>query len=284
MENVLLLKMQLYFLLGYLLSRAEVTVGGETQRKGKADEAKPGLLGAAAIGETVSAVGHDLKAPLQVMSNSIYSANEVVQSSSMAASEKEELLKLHSTISNQIDYMNRVIVDLQEYARAMKPEKSQVDLNAFVKESVASVAVPANVNVEVSVAGAQIAFTDSTMMKRLFANLINNAVQAMPEGGKIAVNAFNDSNRLIISIKDAGTGISEENMARLFRSTFTTKQKGTGLGLLICKRIVEALDGLMIVDSKEGAGTAFTVVVDSKEGAGTAFTMTCPPSIDQDSQ
>jgi len=90
-------------------------------------------------------------------------------------------------------------------------------------------------------------------------NLIRNAIQAMPDGGKLIVRASRTDDAFLISIQDTGTGITQENIGKIWSPLFTTKAKGTGLGLPVCKRLVEAHKGEIMVESQVGKGSTFTV-------------------------
>ncbi|MBD3172519.1 GHKL domain-containing protein [Candidatus Bathyarchaeota archaeon] len=106
-------------------------------------------------------------------------------------------------------------------------------------------------------------------------NLLTNAVQAMPEGGELTVSGSKEGNSSIITISDKGVGISEENMGKLFTPLFTTKAKGTGLGLAVCNRIVDAHNGNIFVESDEGVGTTFKIILPRKnEKTGKALSTT----------
>jgi two-component system sensor histidine kinase HydH len=99
---------------------------------------------------------------------------------------------------------------------------------------------------------------DPHFLYRVFANLILNAMQAMPGGGKLNVSAFSDG-AIAVCVSDTGTGIQEDFKEKLFKPLFTGKAKGTGLGLAVVKRIVEAHNGEIIVESEVGKGSTFTV-------------------------
>jgi signal transduction histidine kinase len=98
-------------------------------------------------------------------------------------------------------------------------------------------------------------------MKRAFINLIKNAVDAMPDGGKLTITSERANGKVKIAFADTGMGISEENLKKLFGPLFTTKAKGMGLGLAICKRVVEAHGGMISVESVVGKGTVFTIII-----------------------
>ena len=96
-------------------------------------------------------------------------------------------------------------------------------------------------------------------MKRILTNLTSNAVQAMPNGGKIAITAVCKNNKVSITVADTGQGIPDDVKDKLFKPLFTTKAKGQGLGLAIVKKLTEALNGKVTVESQIGKGTQFTV-------------------------
>ena len=97
------------------------------------------------------------------------------------------------------------------------------------------------------------------MLKRAFINLIQNAVQAMPNGGSLKISAYCNDNHAFVSVEDTGEGIPEEAKAKLFTPLFTTKSKGQGFGLAVVKRLVEAQGGKISFESKLGKGTIFTI-------------------------
>jgi signal transduction histidine kinase len=100
---------------------------------------------------------------------------------------------------------------------------------------------------------------DPHLLHRVFANLLLNAMQAMPGGGTLNVNAFSEDGAIAVRVSDTGTGIREDFKDKLFKPLFTSKAKGTGLGLAVVKRIVEAHGGEIIVESEVGKGSTFTV-------------------------
>ncbi len=100
---------------------------------------------------------------------------------------------------------------------------------------------------------------DANQLKQAFYNLARNAMQAMPAGGSLTVRCSADDNFVMLSVSDSGCGIKPENMQKIFRPFFTTKNTGTGLGLMIVERIVREHGGSLAVDSRENAGTTFTI-------------------------
>jgi signal transduction histidine kinase len=111
-------------------------------------------------------------------------------------------------------------------------------------------------------------FVDPQQMTQVLENLVTNAYQAMPQGGKLTVKARASQDEVYLSIADTGEGIAEENLGKLFEPLFTTKPRGIGLGLALSKMLVEANGGSIDVESKEGKGTTFTVILPIAEGHG----------------
>ena len=100
---------------------------------------------------------------------------------------------------------------------------------------------------------------DANQMKQAFYNLVRNALQAMPSGGRLTIRCSADDAFVMLSVSDSGCGINPENMQKIFKPFFTTKDSGTGLGLMIVERIVREHGGSLAVDSKENNGTTFTI-------------------------
>ena len=100
---------------------------------------------------------------------------------------------------------------------------------------------------------------DANQLRQAFDNLARNAMQAMPAGGRLTIRCSADDNFVMLSVSDSGCGIKPENMQKIFRPFFTTKDAGTGLGLMIVERIVREHGGSLAVDSRENAGTTFTI-------------------------
>ena len=107
---------------------------------------------------------------------------------------------------------------------------------------------------------------DPTLMWRVFINLLIKAVQAMHDGGTLTITASKTSENTTIRVTDTGIGIPEDGLNRIFQPLFTTKAKGQGMGLPVCKRFVEAHGGTIAIESEEGHGSTFTVTLPVTEG------------------
>ena len=127
-------------------------------------------------------------------------------------------------------------------------------------EKVLIVSIPSNLQVSISIEKGFPQFSAYfSMLKRVLINLIQNAVQAMPNGGKLTINAQRQNNQARISIEDTGEGIPEEVKSKLFTPLFTTKSKGQGFGLPVVKRLIEAQNGKIGFQTQNGKGTTFTI-------------------------
>jgi len=155
--------------------------------------------------------------------------------------------------------MDKIVSDLQDYAVPLKPDLSQVNIAQLLKDALSKTQIPSNVNVSVHVEEGLQLMIDPVLMKRVFSNLIANAVQAMPKGGELAIDASKSDEEALVSFHDTGVGIPQEDFSKLFNPFFTTKAKGQGLGLAVCKRLVEAHGGEVTVESRLGEGTTFTI-------------------------
>ena len=213
----------------------------------------------AAIGETAGMVGHDIRNPLQAITSDIFLVKAEL-ASTPESSEKRNISESLQQIEENVDYINKIVADLQDYAKTINPAPKEMNLDALCIELVSEKRVPQNIKatclVDNSVKTVRI---DPTLLKRVLGNLVSNAVQAMPSGGELSVKAYRKGDELTLTIRDTGVGISEKVKPKLFNPLFTTKSKGQGLGLAVVKRITEALGGDVTFESQEGKGTTFIV-------------------------
>ncbi|TMI33473.1 chemotaxis protein CheR [Candidatus Bathyarchaeota archaeon] len=215
----------------------------------------------AAIGETAGMVGHDLRNPLQTIINTIHLAKEAMKANSASTPEKDPRVgSALETIREQADFMNKIVSDLQDYAKQAKPTFVEYDMQRLIDDSLSSIPVPKAVDVSSSVeTGFPKLRVDPGLLRRAFTNIITNALQAMPDGGKLKIRAWTSQNIAAVSFQDTGIGIPEDVKAKMFSPLFTTREKGVGLGLAVTKRLIESHKGEIKVFSKVGEGTTLTV-------------------------
>jgi PAS domain S-box-containing protein len=213
----------------------------------------------AAIGTTAGMVGHDIRNPLQAITGDVYLAKTELDSIP-ESDEKKGVLESLQEIEKNTEYINKIVADLQDFARPLKPNTEETDLKLIIEELLKKNVLPENVKVSVKVEpDARNVVADHTFINRIMYNLVNNAVQAMPDGGKLTIHSFKEANVVIISVKDTGVGIPEAVRGKLFTPMFTTKAKGQGFGLAVIKRMTESLGGTVTFESQEGKGTTFIV-------------------------
>jgi signal transduction histidine kinase len=214
----------------------------------------------AAIGATAGMVGHDIRNPLQAITGDVYLAR-LELASTPESDEKNNVQESLTEIEKNVDYINKIVADLQDYSRKLKPITKETNVQNLLDELLAKNGVPENVKAQVTVrkeAGTMM--TDSDILKRILVNLVTNAVQAMPQGGKLSIKVGKKGNDSIITVEDSGIGIPDEAKDKLFTPLFTTKSKGQGFGLAVVKRMTEALDGTVTFESEQGKGTKFILI------------------------
>ncbi len=219
----------------------------------------------AAIGETAAMVGHDLRNPLQVISNLVYLGKKKMSKLPLelrVIDEKRGVNDIFGSVAEQIEYMNKIVADLQDYAGPVKPKLMETSVHKLINEAFSMIKVPETVKVSIIISeDSQKLIVDPALMKRVFTNLITNALQSMPNGGQLTMRASRTEEATLISVEDTGVGIPEEDMHNLFQPLFTTKPKGQGFGLPVCKRLVDAHNGRITAKSQVDKGSIFTVEI-----------------------
>ena len=218
----------------------------------------------AAIGATAGMVGHDIRNPLQAIISDVFLAKTEL-TSIPDSEEKKNALESMSEIEKNIDYINKIVQDLQDYARPLNPKIEKNDLNSIVETFIAKNGLPKNIKVKVEITDeARIIRADSYYLNRILYNLVTNALQAMPTGGNLTIEAHKEAEDTVLSVKDTGVGIPKEIQDKMFTLMFTTKSKGQGFGLPVVKRMTESLGGTVSFESQEGKGTTFTIRLPSQ--------------------
>jgi PAS domain S-box-containing protein len=210
----------------------------------------------ATIGELAAMVGHDLRNPLQGIAGATYNLKRHL--GKRIDSETKEALEI---IEQNIQHSDNIINDLREYSTEIDLGLIETDAKAITKDALAHTKIPAKVRVVDSTRNQPKIMVDTDKIRRVFVNLIKNAVDAMPKGGTLRITSRKNDNKLEIIFTDTGTGITKEDLHKLWSPLFTTKAKGMGLGLPIVKRLVEAHGGSIRVESRLGKGSTFTIAL-----------------------
>ena len=213
----------------------------------------------AAIGATASMVGHDMRNPLQAISGDLYFAKkdlEKMPESHLRQSIKESLASAEESVT----YLNKIVQDLQDYASPIKLTMQRADLEVLCNEVLFRRDLPSNISASCHVEeDAKIVWTDILILKRILNNLTSNAVQAMPNGGKLTLVARKSAEDFVVTVEDTGMGIPQDVHPKLFTPMFTTKAKGQGFGLVVVKRMTEALGGKVTFETEPGVGSKFNI-------------------------
>ncbi|MBT3363627.1 MAG: hypothetical protein HN837_07975 [Chloroflexi bacterium] len=168
----------------------------------------------------------------------------------------------HMEILEREVFRSSGIIDgLLDFARSREPKINQARIDQIVDAVLERIKWPENVQLVRKDDGLPFIDVDIEQIGRVFSNIINNALQSMPDGGALNIGASIDDGFVSIKITDTGIGVSMKNIDKIFEPLFTTRSGvgGTGIGLAICKSIVDAHRGSIEVKSSEGKGTTFTI-------------------------
>jgi len=218
----------------------------------------------AAIEELGGMIGHDLRNPLTGIKGAAYYLKTKYMP--LLDAKGVEMLKV---IDDDVVYANKIVSDLLDYSRKIQLEYVDTTPKTLVKSALGLVEIPKRIEVnDFSEEGVEIT-VDSSKLQRVFANLIKNAVDSMPENGSLTIKSARGTAGFSIVISDTGHGMSKDTLTKIGTPLFTTKAKGMGFGLAISKRIVEAHGGSLTFKSAEGKGTTATVFLPRKAKAET---------------
>jgi signal transduction histidine kinase len=211
----------------------------------------------AAIGQTAGMVGHDIRNPLQAITSELYLQSIEIEKLPQGEG-KQNLIESINGIEENLFYINKIVADLQDFARPLNPKKEQVDLGKAIEDALAIVSVPNNIKTSImNESNLPLITVDSTMLQRILVNLIQNAVQAMQNGGTMSIKTTTEKSSIILLVQDTGCGIPVEVQDKIFTPLVTTKSKGQGFGLAVVKRMTEAMGGTITFESELGKGTKF---------------------------
>ena len=237
-----------------------LTILRDMRERKKMEEQRLKLEKLATIGELSTMVGHDLRNPLQSIENATYVLNNELRRLASSTPIPRKAMEMLRVINDSVNYADNVIRDLQDFSGTKHPIFERNDVNAIVKEVLSRVETPKNVELIMELGCLPKIEVDKDMIKRVFLNLATNGVQAMEEkGGFLIVSTKETKDFIEVSFKDTGIGIPKENMEKLFTPFFTTRAQGMGMGLAVCKKLINSHGGNIETESEEGKGSTFTV-------------------------
>jgi PAS domain S-box-containing protein len=207
----------------------------------------------AKLGEMAAVVAHEVKNPIA----GIRGALQVI-TSRMPADQRDRTILVD--IITRLDALNRIVQDMLMFARPRPLRQEPIPLGSLLRETASLIERdPGMLNLEISVNGSADIFGDREMLQVVFQNVLMNAAQAMEGEGRIDVAIIRNDGRCRVAIADRGPGMPEEVREKAFDAFFTTKHRGTGLGLPIAKRVVEAHGGAIYIDIAPAGGTTISV-------------------------
>jgi len=214
----------------------------------------------AAIGQLASGVGHELRNPLGAIKNAGFYIRRRVANTDLPNTEPR-VIEFLDIIEEEVNSANKVITDLLGFSRVAKPTVAPANIAGIIEDALKYTPVPENVTLVKDINNnLPMAMVDGEQIKQVFLNIALNALQAMAEkGGRLEIRATDKGKFVEVEFIDTGGGIPDSIKNKIFDPLFTTKAKGVGLGLSVCKTIIERHEGDIKVKSRVGKGTTFTL-------------------------
>lgn len=211
----------------------------------------------AAIGQVAGGVAHELRNPLNVIKTSVY---YLLHAQNLLPEKRKEHLE---RIERQVVLADGVITALSNFAKMPVPERSPFPLPLCIQEALEANPIPDNVDVQLDYAdNLPPALADQDQIRIVLGNLIRNAHEAMPGGGRLdIVVRLSEEGLLRVEIRDTGIGIAPDRLKQIMEPLFSTKARGLGLGLAIARAILDKNQGGLELASEQGKGTTFTVTL-----------------------
>ena len=215
----------------------------------------------AAIGQMASIVSHEIKNPLAVISNSVY-----LIKARLGENIEPKMQRNINVIESEIKQANGIIEEILGYARSREQILNVVDLTLYTKEILSSYPIPNNIKIETSFYKEPLYVKiDMEEMKQAIRNIMGNAFEVMPQGGSFVVKTKLENGKALLSLRDTGPGIAPEVQNKIFTPFFTTKARGTGLGLAVVKKVASRNKAEIILNSQLGKGTKITLLFNREE-------------------
>jgi signal transduction histidine kinase len=209
----------------------------------------------AALGELAAVVAHEVRNPLGAIFNSLSALRRLVRPEGDAA-------MLFEIVGEEADRLDRIVRELLDFARPSLPAFRLEPLEPILEDALAIALARAEAPVEVE-RGLEEALppvpADAQLVRQAFVNVLLNAVQAMPGGGRLRVGARRDGEAVRVELCDSGPGVPAELRQQVFEPFFTTRATGTGLGLAVVQRVVQDHRGEVRIEDAPGGGACFVI-------------------------
>ena len=206
--------------------------------------------------EMAKQVAHEIKNPLTPMKLSIQHVERLMLTNPELAYKQAQ--KIIPILLEQIDALAHIATEFGDFAKLPAPNYERIDLISFLKNTVQLYRAQHAVDIKLQVAfNTAFVKADKDQLLRVLNNLVNNSIQSVTEKGLIILSVTEETDHYCVSVKDNGTGIDTDSKGKIFQPNFSTKSYGTGLGLSMCKRIIEQHSGKIWFDSETNRGTTF---------------------------
>jgi signal transduction histidine kinase len=208
-----------------------------------------------AVGEMASVIGHELRNPLAAVTNSLFIIRNNLGDQISPTTEKYLSLAERETTKAAT-----LADDMTAFVRPRDPVKTEIDARALVEEVLSATPHPENVDVNLDVDAIDLV-GDRLQLAEVLTNLVTNAYQAMPDGGRLRLGAHANGTGVVLVVEDSGRGVDGSVLGQVFEPFFTTRSSGTGLGLAIVQRLVQAHDGEVLFENVPGGGVRVTITL-----------------------
>ncbi|WP_216828185.1 ATP-binding protein [Alkalihalobacterium elongatum] len=209
------------------------------------------------VSELAASIAHEIRNPMTVVRGFI----QMFQGEEQTNSKNKEY---YNIMLKEIDRAQYIITDYLSLAKPQREEEEPISVNQLVTAAVEVITPFANLNsisVNSHVQHEPVIYGNSGKLQQCLINIFKNAIEAMPNGGTLQVTTSVNKDKVMIEIADTGIGMTQEELERLGKPFYTTKSKGTGLGMMVCFSIISNMNGSLLVDSKLGIGTTFKIIV-----------------------
>jgi len=218
----------------------------------------------ASLGQLAAGVAHEIKNPLNAINLTIEHLND-----KFVSPKDEQAREYIATIQSEIRRLDKIVNNFLNYLHSEELQLSETDINAILTEIIQLYEreiSQAKIELTTEFAPSFVVRADGERLKTALVNVIVNAIQAMPQGGKLTVATNPENGEVVIS--DTGTGIPEKQREHIFDIFYTTKSSGSGLGLPTAYKIIKAHKGEIVIDSREGKGTTVRIKLEQGGNAG----------------
>ncbi len=238
----------------YILVIQDITENKHLEEQAKRNEKL------SAMGELASGVAHEIRNPI----NAIGMIAQRLQKEFKVIDGEEDYKTITQLLRNEVNRINKIITQFLNYAKPIELNLTDVDVEKFISEIhqlFLSQAKEKKIQFAVSKGENIIARFDIDLIKQTLINILQNAFDAVNEGGKVRVAYYSYEKNLVFEISDTGSGIPQEHLNKIFDLYFTTKKEGNGLGLSIAQKIINQHNGKIVVSSIINEGTTFKVIL-----------------------